>query len=51
LTKHAVHHFIWDNRLVKIDVITQEIVSQIPGGAQSMFFAIKDGAAFPATAC
>jgi cobalamin biosynthesis Co2+ chelatase CbiK len=31
LTKHAVHHFIWDNRLVKIDVITQEIVSQIPG--------------------
>jgi hypothetical protein len=51
LTKHAVHHFIWDNRLVKIDVITQEIVSQIPGGAQSMIFAIKDGAAFPATAC
>ena len=38
-----------DKQLVKIDTRRLEVVSRIPVGAQSMFFAVRDGNAFPAT--
>ena len=38
-----------DNQLVKIDVAQRAVVSRMPVGGRSMFFAVKDGMVFPAT--
>ena len=38
-----------DNQLVKIDVAQMAVVSRMPVGGRSMFFAVKDGMSFPAT--
>lgn len=38
-----------DNMMVKIDVIRLEVASRIPVGNSAMYFAIKEGNAFPGT--
>jgi DNA-binding beta-propeller fold protein YncE len=38
-----------DRALVRIDVATMEVAGRMPVGANSMFFAVKDGNSFPAT--